>query len=201
MPSPHSLCVYCGASRGTSPLYAEAALALAAEMVRREIALVYGGGNIGLMGCIADEVMRLGGTVTGVIPQALMEREVGHYAISQLHVVKDMHERKAMMASLSDGFLAMPGGMGTLEELFEALTWSQLGFHAKPVGLLNVGGFYNGLIGFVRHQVQEGFLRRDHAALMLHDTDATTLLNRMAETPVRPPPDALPKKDANNIFP
>ena len=175
-----SLCVYCGASNGVAGIYIEAAQTLAATLVTANIALVYGGGNVGLMGVIADEVMRLGGDVTGVIPQALLEKEVGHRAVTRLHVVSDMHERKAMMAQLSDGFIAMPGGMGTLEELFEMLTWSQLGFHDKPIGLLNVGGFYDGLITFSSHLVAEGFLRPAHAALMMHEAQPAALLARFA---------------------
>lgn len=130
------------------------------------------------MGIIADEVLRLDGTVTGVIPKALMECEVGHNGLSQLHVVKDMHERKAMMAELSDGFIAMPGGIGTLEELFEMLTWAQLGFHTKPIGLLNVAGFYNGLIDFIDHLVMQRFLKPEHAELVLHDSRVEALLAR-----------------------
>lgn len=173
-----SLCVYCGASPGASPAYADAARLLAAVLVEADIALVYGGGNIGLMGVIADEVMRHGGQVTGVIPQALLDKEVGHQALSRLHVVADMHERKAMMAQLADGFIAMPGGIGTLEELFEVLTWSQLGLHDKPIGLLNVGGFYNGLIAFTAHLVQEGFLKSAHAGLLMHEPQPAALLAR-----------------------
>lgn len=175
-----SLCVYCGASNGVAAVYTAAAQALAAALVAGDIALVYGGGNVGLMGVIADEVMRLGGDVTGVIPQALMEKEVGHRMVTRLHVVADMHERKAMMAQLSDGFIAMPGGMGTLEELFEMLTWSQLGFHDKPIGLLNVSGFYDGLITFSHHLVAEGFLKPAHAALMMYEADPAALLARFA---------------------
>ena len=145
-----SLCVYCGSSTGNSPLFTEAARELGSLMSRRGIGLVYGGGNVGLMGVIADEVLKCGGTVTGVIPHALLRKEVGHHGLTQLHVVKDMHECKAMMAALADGFIAMPGGFGTLEELFEALTWSQLGLHNKPIGLLNVDGFYDRLVGFVQ---------------------------------------------------
>lgn len=174
-----SLCVYCGSSPGASPVYAEAARSLAREMVNEGIALVYGGGDVGLMGVIADEVMRLGGHATGVIPQALMDKEVGHHGLTQLHVVKDMHERKAMMAELSDGFIAMPGGIGTLEELFEALTWAQLGFHDKPIGLLNVDGFYDGLIQFIGHIVTQRFLKEEHASLMMHASDAPALLAKL----------------------
>ncbi len=173
-----SLCVYCGSSSGASPVYAEAARALAGEMVAGHIALVYGGGNVGLMGIIADEVLRLGGEATGVIPQALLDKEVGHGGLTRLHVVKDMHERKAMMAELSDGFIALPGGIGTLEELFEVLTWSQLGFHDKPIGLLNVDGFHDGLIQFIRHLVTQRFLKPEHASLMMHAPDAAALLER-----------------------
>lgn len=173
-----SLCVYCGASSGSNPLYAEGACALAKEMVDANISLVYGGGNVGLMGIIANEVLRLGGEVTGVIPQALMDNEVGHHGLTHLHVVKDMHERKAMMAELSNGFIAMPGGIGTLEELFEVLTWSQLGFHNKPIGLLNVNGFFDGLIKFLQHLVKQGFLQPQHAALMMYEDDAPQLLQR-----------------------
>ena len=173
-----SICVYCGSSLGAADHYADAARALAGQMVAGKLALVYGGGNVGLMGVIADEVMRLGGEATGVIPIALMDKEVGHRNLTRLHVVKDMHERKAMMAELSDGFIAMPGGIGTLEELFEVLTWSQLGFHNKPIGLLNVNGFYDDLIKFIQHLVAQGFLRSEHASLMMHEPDAPGLLQR-----------------------
>ncbi len=176
-----SIAVYCGASPGADPLYAEAARALARALVEHNIALVYGGGKVGLMGVIADEVLRLGGEATGVIPRALVEREVGHAGLTRLFVVKDMHERKAMMADLAQGFIAMPGGMGTLEELFEMLTWSQLGIHAKPVGLLNAKGFYDGLEAFVRHQQAEGFVRPEHAALMMLESDPDALVRRLRD--------------------
>ena len=173
-----SLCVYCGANGGVSPRYAEAAKALARGMVEKNLALVYGGGNVGLMGVIADEVLRLGGEVTGVIPAALIEREVGHTGLTRQFIVKDMHERKAMMAQLSDGFIAMPGGMGTMEELFEMLTWSQLGIHSKRVGLLNVDGFYDSLVGFIGHATGQGFIRPQHADMMMVESDPATLLQR-----------------------
>lgn len=173
-----SICVYCGSALGAADYYADAARALARQMVADKLALVYGGGNVGLMGVIADEVMRLGGEATGVIPIALMDKEVGHSKLTRLHVVKDMHERKAMMAELADGFIAMPGGIGTLEELFEVLTWSQLGFHNKPIGLLNVNGFYDDLIKFMQHLVAQGFLRNEHASLMMHEPDSAGLLQR-----------------------
>jgi len=174
-----SICVYCGSSFGHQAIYAEAARALAVAMAERDLALVYGGGNVGLMGVIANEMLRLGGTVTGVIPQALMDKEVGHRGLTHTHIVKDMHERKAMMAALSDGFIAMPGGIGTLEELFEMLTWSQLDFHRKPIGVLNVDGFYAGLIGFLQHLVDTGFVKADQAALMMHETEPDALLARL----------------------
>jgi len=174
-----SLCVYCGSSIGASPAYADAARHLAKAMVDDNIVLVYGGGNVGLMGVIADEVLRLGGEATGVIPKALMDREVGHTGLTRLHIVKDMHERKAMMADLSDGFIAMPGGIGTLEELFEVFTWSQLGLHDKPIGLLNVNGFYDGLIAFLEHVVSERFLKAEQASLLVHASDPVALVERM----------------------
>lgn len=171
-----SICVYCGSSAGASPIYTEAAQALARQFVANDIALVYGGGNVGLMGVIADEVMRLGGKATGVIPQALMDKEVGHTGLSKLHIVKNMHERKAMMAELSDGFIAMPGGVGTLEELFEVFTWAQLGFHAKPIGLLNVDGFYDSLVAFLNHTVQARFLKAEHLAILFNEAQPERLV-------------------------
>lgn len=174
-----SICVYCGANAGVSPRYAEQARALAAALVEQNLALVYGGGNVGLMGVIADEVLRLGGEVTGVIPTALVEREVGHNGLTRQFIVKDMHERKAMMAQLSDGFIAMPGGMGTLEELFEMLTWSQLGIHSKPVGLLNVDGFYDKLVGFIEHARDEGFIKPQHAALVRVNASPAALVQSL----------------------
>lgn len=173
-----SICVYCGSSVGASDVYAQGARALAQQMVKDNIALVYGGGNVGLMGVIATEVMRLGGEATGVIPKALLDKELGHKGLTRLHIVKDMHERKAMMAELADGFVAMPGGMGTLEELFEVLTWAQLGFHAKPIGLLNVDGFYNNLIAFIAHLVSQRFVTAEQSHLMMHEADPATLLQR-----------------------
>jgi uncharacterized protein (TIGR00730 family) len=175
----NSICVYCGSSPGASAHYADAARDLAGRMVDENIALVYGGGNVGLMGIIADEVLRLGGEATGVIPKALLDMEVGHYELTRLHVVRDMHERKSMMAELSDGFIAMPGGIGTLEELFEALTWSQLGFHDKPIGILNVDGFYNGLISFMQHLVKQKFLKPEHASLLIDAANSEALLQRL----------------------
>jgi len=173
-----SLCVYCGSSPGATPVYADAARGLARAMVKQGIALVYGGGNVGLMGIIADEVLRLGGQATGVIPQALLQKELGHKGLTQLHIVKDMHERKAMMADLSDGFIAMPGGVGTLEELFEVFTWAQLGFHQKPIGLLNVDGFYDGLLQFIQHMVSQRFLKGEQAEILIAAAQGEELLQR-----------------------
>ncbi|MEO6919749.1 MAG: TIGR00730 family Rossman fold protein [Collimonas sp.] len=173
-----SLCIYCGSSPGATPVYAQAARCLAQAMVAQNISLVYGGGNVGLMGIIADEVIRLGGQATGVIPEALLNKELGHKGLTQLHIVKDMHERKAMMADLSDGFIAMPGGVGTLEELFEVVTWAQLGFHQKPIGLLNVDGFYDGLLQFIQHMVSQRFLKAEQAELMMAEAQPADLLLR-----------------------
>ncbi|MEA5097060.1 MAG: TIGR00730 family Rossman fold protein [Burkholderiaceae bacterium] len=182
-----SICVYCGSRSGISEVYAEAARLLARELVQSGISLVYGGGNVGLMGVLADEVLRQGGEVTGVIPKALLEREVGHQGVTRLHIVKDMHERKAMMMDLSDGFIALPGGLGTMEELFEVLTWSQIGLHDKPVGLLNAHGFFDGLLAFLRHLAEQDFLSRKHSALLLVETQPEKLLQRFRSwSPPRP---------------
>ena len=174
-----SIAVYCGANPGASTVYADAARALARALVGHNVALVYGGGHVGLMGIIADEVLRLGGEVSGVIPQQLVDRELAHPGLTRLFVVKDMHERKAMMAQLADGFIAMPGGMGTLEELFEMLTWSQLGIHAKPVGVLNVSGFYDQLVAFLGHALGEAFIKPEHAGLMMVESDSEALVKRL----------------------
>ena len=174
-----SIAVYCGASLGADPVFADAARGLARALVDHNIGLVYGGGKVGLMGVIADEVLRLGGDATGVIPKHLVEREVGHAGLTRLFVVKDMHERKAMMSDLAEGFIAMPGGMGTLEELFEMVTWAQLGIHAKPIGLLNVNGFWNGLAGVVGHMVEQGFVKPAHADLMMLESESEALVRRL----------------------
>jgi uncharacterized protein (TIGR00730 family) len=145
------VCVYCGSATGANPAHRDAAEKLGVLLATRGIGLVYGGGNVGLMGVIADAALRAGGEVIGVIPGALMDKELGHTGVTKLHVVASMHERKQLMADLSDGFIALPGGIGTLEEFFETLTWLQLGFHNKPVGLLNVAGFYEHLLTFLRH--------------------------------------------------
>jgi uncharacterized protein (TIGR00730 family) len=160
------ICVYAGSNPGTNPAYAEAAAELARLLASRDIGVVYGGGKVGLMGILADAALAAGGEVIGVIPQDLMDREVGHGGVTELHVVASMHERKALMAELSDAFVALPGGIGTLEELIEVYTWSQLGLHDKPMGMLNVAGYYDGLAALLDHAVQEGFLRSQHRAAL-----------------------------------
>lgn len=171
--------VFCGSNYGNNPAYAKAAEELAALMVQNNIGLVYGGGNIGLMGHIADEVMRLGGEAIGVIPRKLMEREVGHLGLTKLHIVETMHERKALMADLCDGFIAMPGGIGTLEEIVEVFTWLQLDYHHKPCALLNVDGYYDKLNDFLGFMVSSNFLSAQTKANMLVDSSAGGLLTQM----------------------
>lgn len=175
-----SITVFCGSSSGVRSEYAEAAKNLARILVEKQIRLVYGGGNIGLMGIIADEVMKSGGEVIGIIPDSLDKKEVGHRGITELRVVSSMHERKAAMAELADGFIAMPGGIGTFEEFFEILTWAQLGFHDKPCGILNVANYYDGLLALCDNAVTEGFLRLIHRQLILDDSNAASLLDKMA---------------------
>lgn len=175
-----AVCVYCGSRMGVRPAYADAARALGNTLAGRGITLVYGGGNVGLMGVLADAVMAAGGHVIGVIPQPLLDKEVGHRAVSELIVVPDMHQRKLKMATLADAFIALPGGIGTLEELFETFTWLQLGFHKKPVGLLDVEAYYAHLTGFLDRMVEEGFLRDDQLAMLHRSPDAATLLDELA---------------------
>ncbi len=173
------ICVFCGASKGARPAYAEAARELAVELCRRGIGLVYGGGSVGLMGALADAALAHGGEVIGVIPRRLATRELAHPALTEMHVVESMHERKARMASLVDGFVALPGGLGTLEETLEVLTWSQLGIHRKPVGLLNVEDYYDGLLGMLGHGVQEEFIRREYLDLFVFAETPTRLIDAM----------------------
>lgn len=180
------ICVFCGSSQGSRPEYRAAAEDMAAELVRRDIGLVYGGGNVGLMGIIADAVLKAGGEAQGVIPEHLMAREVGHNGLTTLHVVRSMHERKALMADLSDAFIALPGGFGTLEEFCEIVTWSQLGLHAKPCGILNVQGYYSPLLAMFDHAVQESFLKPENRALVLARDSVAELLQALEEwCPVR----------------
>ena len=161
------ICVFCGSSTGARPVYTQAAADRGAAVAGSGLGLVYGGGNVGLMGAVASAALDAGGEVIGVIPQMLLEREIGNLDVTQLHVVESMHERKALMADLSDAFVALPGGLGTLEELFEVLTWSQLGLHVKPVALLDIDGFFGPLIAMLDHAVAEGFVRPEHRALLL----------------------------------
>ncbi len=172
-----SVAIFCGSSSGTNPVYTEAAKAMAAAMVERDLRLVYGAGSVGLMGIVADEVLRLGGQVLGVIPQFLVDLEVGHTGLTELIVTETMHERKMAMAQAADGFIAMPGGIGTLEEIIETFTWTQLGLHAKHCGLYNVNGYYDHLSALLHHMVAERFLKDAHAALLHTGADAGALLD------------------------
>ncbi len=183
------LCVFCGSAVGRQPAYANAARELAALLVDRGIGVVYGGGSVGLMGAVADAVLAKGGEVIGVLPRGLARKELAHSGLSELHLVDSMHERKALMASLSDGFVALPGGLGTLEEVFEVLTWAQLGIHRKPVGLLDVAGYWTGLVTLLRHAVAEGFVRPEYADLLLVESAPAPLLDRLLawQPPARPP--------------
>ena len=174
------LCVFCGSSFGARAVYREAAEEFGGLLARRGIELVYGGAHAGLMGALADAVLAGGGQVIGVIPEALVGRELAHSGLTDLRIVGSMHERKALMASLSDGFVALPGGIGTFEELFEIWTWAQLGYHAKPVGLLNVAGFYDGLLSFAATMGEVGFLRPQHQGLLIASDDLDDLLAKMA---------------------
>ena len=173
------ICVFCGSSPGSRPEYRAAAEEMGAGLVRRNLGLVYGGGNVGLMGIIADAVLRAGGEATGVIPENLMAREVGHKGLTRLHVVHSMHERKALMADLSDAFVALPGGFGTLEEFCEVITWTQLGLHAKPCGILNILGYYTLLLRMFDHAVEEGFLKPENRALVLARESPADLLRAL----------------------
>lgn len=173
------VCVFCGSTMGSRPAYAAAAAALGRHLAARGIAVVTGGGSVGLMGVLADAALTAGGEVIGVIPHDLVQREIAHRGLTALHVVDTMHERKAMMAGLADGFIALPGGIGTLEELFETWTWAQLGVHRHPVALLDVEGYWQPLLGTVRHLATEGFLRPATEQLLLVDDDPAGLLDRM----------------------
>jgi uncharacterized protein (TIGR00730 family) len=180
------ICVFCGSSSGSRPEYRAAAEELGAELVRRNIGLVYGGGNVGLMGMLSDSVLKAGGEAVGVIPENLMAREVGHNGLTKLHVVYSMHQRKALMADLSDAFIALPGGFGTLEEFCEIVTWSQLGLHAKPCGIINVHGYYSPLLAMFDHAVQERFLKAENRQLVLARDSVVELLEALEEwRPVR----------------
>ncbi len=182
------ICVFTGSRHGLRSEYAEAAKTLGRDLVGRGYGLVYGGGNVGLMTAIADAVLELNGHVTGVIPNSLVSKEVAHLGLSDLRIVDSMHERKAVMAELSDGFVAMPGGIGTMEEFFEVLSWAQLGLHEKPCALLNVAGYYDPLIQFLDHAVDHDFIKPKHRALLVVENDADRLLDRFdALISARPP--------------
>ena len=179
MTVPGRICVFCGSNAGARPAYQQAAQTVGRLLCRRGIELVYGGGHVGLMGVLADACLSEGGRVIGVIPQALADKEVAHRGLTELRVVGSMHERKAVMAELSDAFLALPGGYGTWDELFEALTWSQLGIQNKACGVLNVNGYYDSMIAMVNRAVAEGFIRGPNRELLLSDTDLSRLHDRL----------------------
>jgi uncharacterized protein (TIGR00730 family) len=185
LPDLRSICVFCGASSGKDPRYAAAAAAVGERLASRGIQLVYGGGHLGLMGAVADAALAAGGRVIGVIPRGLVDRELAHRGVSELRIVDTLHQRKAVMAELSDGFIALPGGLGTLEELAEVLSWAQLDLHAKPIGLLDVGGYFGALESFLDHAVSEGFVAERHRRLLLRDDDIDRLLAAFAAW--RPP--------------
>ncbi|HEV8584577.1 MAG TPA: TIGR00730 family Rossman fold protein [Methylomirabilota bacterium] len=187
------VCVFAGSSAGTRPEYAAAARALAGECARRRIGVVYGGGSVGLMGVLADAALAAGVEVIGVIPRPLASRELAHTGLTEMRVVESMHERKATMNALADGFVALPGGLGTFEETLEVLTWAQLGIHAKPVGVLNVEGYYDGLLRWLSHAVGEGFVRREHLGLLLFADAPGELLDRFAAWTSPPGPRAWMK--------
>jgi uncharacterized protein (TIGR00730 family) len=182
-----SVCVFCGSSRGGRPEYADAARRLGAGLAGRGLEVVTGGGHVGLMGVLADSALAAGGRVVGVIPQALVDKELAHPRLTELHVVGTMHQRKALMADLSDAFAALPGGFGTADELFEVLTWAQLGLHAKPVGLLNVAGYFDALLAWADHAVREGFLPGEHRAVLRVAAEPEALLD-LLRTPRPGPP-------------
>ncbi len=190
------LCVYCGSSMGDRPLYRDGATALGGMLAARGIELVYGGGHVGLMGAVADGALAAGGRVIGVIPRALMDRELGHTGIQDLRVVADMHERKMTMADLADAFIAMPGGWGTIEELAEMLTWLQLGIHGKPIGLLNLGGYYDPFLAFTERMVEHRFVRPEQRDLLTVAAEPAVLLERLLQpmpSPVHKWFDFVPK--------
>lgn len=189
------LCVFCGSSTGNNPVYAETAREFGRLLVAHGLGLVFGGGHIGLMGVVADAVLAAGGEAIGVIPRSLMARELGHGSLTELHVVETMHQRKALMADLSDAFVALPGGYGTLDETFEILTWAQLGIHQKPVVLLNVAGYFDPLLAWIKHAASEGFLKSKHVALLAVAStvgQSLDLLQRHRPVPVPPKWDHLP---------
>jgi hypothetical protein len=183
VPELSSICVFCGSNAGAQTAYLEAAEAVGRGLAQRGVRVVYGGGKVGMMGAVADAARAAGGEVVGVIPQAIFDLEIGHTGLDDLRVVGSMHERKALMAELSDAFIALPGGFGTLEEFCEVVTWTQLGLHGKPCGLLNVAGYYDGLIALFDRAVADGFIRPENRGIVLADTDAEALIERLVERP------------------
>jgi len=183
-----SICVFCGSSSGANPAYEQAAMDLGRAIAQRGQVLVYGGSKVGLMGAVADAALAAGGRVHGVIPQALVDKELAHHGLTQLDIVASMHERKARMADLAGGFVALPGGAGTLEEIFEVWTWAQLGFHTKPVGFLNAAQYYDGLESFLDHTVREAFIKPGLRDMLIFDTEPGRLLDRFASyvAPLQP---------------
>ena len=179
MAEKRSICVFCGSATGTRPEYADAARRLGDAIARRGLELVYGAGHIGLMGILADAALAAGGRVVGMIPRSLVDRELAHKGLSEIHVVESMHARKALMADRADAFLALPGGFGTLDELFEILTWAQIGIHAKPIGLINVAGYFDPLLAWIDGAVEGGLVREKHRAMLLVGDDAEELLGRV----------------------
>lgn len=191
-----AICVFCGSSPGAQPIYRETALELGRLLAARDLTLVYGGGNVGLMGLLADAVLEAGGRAIGVIPRGLLEREVGHRGLSELHVVSSMHERKALMAEKADAFLAMPGGFGTFEELCEVITWAQLGIHAKPCGILNVAGYYDPLLALFDRAVAERFVRAEHRGLVCVSSTPIGILRELETARLPPIPKWLDRRES-----
>jgi uncharacterized protein (TIGR00730 family) len=177
------VCVFCGSAQGTREIYAQSARDLGRALAKRNFGLVFGGGHIGLMGVLADAVLQAGGQAWGVIPQALVDKELAHTGLTELHVVQTMHERKALMADLADAFIALSGGFGTADEFFEVLSWRQLGIHAKPIGILNVSGFFDHLLTWLDHATREGFLLKDHRQLVQEANEPETLLDLICAAP------------------
>lgn len=190
------LCVFCGSRRGENPAYTEAARRVGTALARDGLGLVYGGGRVGLMGTVADAVLAGNGAVTGVIPEALSAKEIAHDGLTELIVVTSMHERKALMADRARGFLALPGGVGTFEEFFEILTWAVLGIHRKPIGLLNVNGYYDPLLKLIDHATNEGFVRPEHRDLVLASDDPEGIVSRLVTTVPPPGPVWLERDEA-----
>jgi uncharacterized protein (TIGR00730 family) len=177
------ICIFCGSSTGLRPEYRTAAERIAVELARRKVGIVFGGGCVGLMGIVADTALAHGGHVIGVIPSAMVAREIAHRGLPDLRIVASMHERKALMARLSDAFIALPGGFGTFEEFCEVVTWTQLGLHGKPCGLLNVAGYFDGLVALFDRAVADGFIRRENRGIVLADSEPGALIERLAERP------------------